>query len=234
MKATMWGCLVWAATLGYGAEQDAAMSDAYWKIWNPEVQARIDRDIAQHRQADGSFAVAGLTGGTEVQVEQLTHDFFFGANIFNFDQLGTSEYNRKYKQLFGTLFNSATIPFYWKKFEMEPDHPRFRAEERDSEEYWNAAAEPKREPHWRRPATDPIVAFCASQGIRLHGHPDCLGEPHVASSRVAVRPVLPGGRERGDSAAGQGGARQVDARGNCRTGAGVHPRAAATVPQTRG
>jgi GH35 family endo-1,4-beta-xylanase len=175
MKATMLGCLVWAATLGYGAEQDAAMSDAYWKIWNPEVQARIDRDIEQHRQAGGSFAVAGLAAGTEVQVEQLTHDFFFGANIFNFNQLGTPEYNRKYKQLFGTLFNSASIPFYWKKFEMEPNHPRFGAEERDREEYWNAVAEPKQEPHWRRPATDPIVAFCESQGIRLHGHPIIWG-----------------------------------------------------------
>lgn len=175
MNTLIFSCLVGAATVGSGADQNAAMSDAYWKIWNPEVQARIDRDIERHRQADGSFAVDGLAAGTEVQVEQLTHDFFFGANIFNFNQLGTAECNRKYRQLFGTLFNSATIPFYWKKFEMEPGQPRFQAEQRDTEEYWNAVAEPKREPHWRRPATDPIVAFCESQGIRLHGHPIIWG-----------------------------------------------------------
>jgi GH35 family endo-1,4-beta-xylanase len=171
----MFGWIVLAATMAQGAEQDAAMSDAYWKIWNPEVQARIDRDIEQHRKADGRFKVEGVPAGAEVKVEQLTHDFFFGANIFNFNQLGTPERNRRYKEIFGTLFNSATIPFYWKAFEMEPGHPRFRAEDRDTEEYWNALAEPMEEPHWRRPATDPIVAFCESKGIRRHGHPIIWG-----------------------------------------------------------
>jgi endo-1,4-beta-xylanase len=175
MKVALFGFLVLAVVPGHGAEQNAAMSDAYWKIWNPEVQSRIDRDIEQHRKADGNFVIDGVAAGAEVQVEQLTHDFFFGANIFNFDQLGTPDLNRKYKELFGTLFNSATIPFYWKKFEMEPNHPRFRAEERDTEAYWNAVAEPKEQPHWRRPATDPIVAFCENQKIRLHGHPMIWG-----------------------------------------------------------
>lgn len=175
MKAAMFGSMVLAASLAHAAEQDAAMSDAYWKLWNPEVQARIDRDIERHRKADARFKVEGMPAGAEVKVEQLTHDFFFGANIFNFNQLGTPERNRKYKDLFGTLFNSATIPFYWKTFEMEPGGPRFREEDRDTEEYWNALAEPMEEPHWRRPATDPIVAFCESKGIRRHGHPIIWG-----------------------------------------------------------
>ena len=170
MKAAMFGCLVLAANLAQGAEQDAAMSDAYWKIWNPEVQARIDRDIEKNRKADGSFKVDGLAPGAEVKVEQISHDFFFGAHIFNFNQLGTTERNRKYKELYGTLFNSATIAFYWKKFEMEPGKPRFKEAEWDTEAYWNSVAEPKEEPHWRRPATDPVVEFCESKGIRLHGH----------------------------------------------------------------
>jgi len=100
----------------------------------------------------------------------VSHDFIFGAHIFNFDQLGKDEYNRRYKELYGTLFNSATIAFYWKKFEMEPGKPRFKAEERDTAAYWNRVKEPKKEPHWRRPASDPVVAFCESKGIRLHGH----------------------------------------------------------------
>jgi len=174
MKAIFSGCLAfflgcWALAAN-GAEQDAAMSDAYWQIWNPEVQAQIDRDIEQHRKADGRFNVAGLAPGAEVKVEQLSHDFLFGSHIFNFDQLGTTQRNRKYKELYGTLFNSATIAFYWKKFEMEPGKPRFKGAEWDTEEYWNNVAEPKSEPHWRRPATDPVVEFCESRGIRLHGH----------------------------------------------------------------
>ncbi len=151
-----------------GAEK--AMSDKYWRMWNKDVQARIDRDIEANRKADGRFTPQGLRPGVEVKVEQLEHEFIFGAHIFNFDQLGTDERNRKYKELFGTLFNSATIAFYWKQFEMEEGKPRFKGEFRDSAAYWNAVAEPKNEPHWRRPATDPVVEFCESKGIRLHGH----------------------------------------------------------------
>ena len=158
------------ALLSHGAETNGVMSAAYWAHWNPEVQARIDKDIVQNRQADAKLLLKGIQPGTEVKVEQLSHAFIFGAHIFNFNQLGTTERNRKYKELYGTLFNSATIAFYWKKFEMEPGKPRFEEAERDTEAYWNTVKEPKTQPHWRRPATDSIVAFCESKNIRLHGH----------------------------------------------------------------
>jgi GH35 family endo-1,4-beta-xylanase len=151
-------------------EENKVMSEAYWKLWNPEVQAKIDRDIDQNRKADAVFQLKGMPKGTEVKVEQLSHDFIFGSHIFNFNQLGTKERNQKYKDLYGTLFNSATIAFYWKKFEMQPNRLRFREEYWDTEEYWNNVKEPKKEPHWRRPASDPVVQFCESKGIRLHGH----------------------------------------------------------------
>ena len=147
-----------------------AMSEGYWKLWNPEVQARIDAEIEQNRKADAVLALEDVPEGTEVRVEQLDHAFIFGAHIFNFDQLGTDERNRRYQDLFGTIFNSATIAFYWKQFEMEEGQPRFRGEYRDTAEYWNTVAEPKLEPHWRRPATDPVVEFCERKGIRRHGH----------------------------------------------------------------
>lgn len=171
MKTVMtMGCLVAAATLGLAQERNPAMGDAYWQIWNDGVQRQIDEKIDQNRKADAALKLAGVPAGAEVKVEQLTHDFIFGAHIFNFDQLGTSERNRKYKELYGTLFNSATIAFYWKKFELEPGKPRFKASEWDTEAYWNACKEPKKETHWRRPASDPVVAFCESKGIRMHGH----------------------------------------------------------------
>lgn len=164
---------------GSGAMADAGdpasvMSEAYARLWGTEEQARIDRDIDRHRKADAVLLIPDAAG-VEVRVEQLTHAFVFGANIFNFDQLGTTERNRRYRALFGDLFNAATIPFYWKTFELEPGRPRFAAEARDSEAFWNAAAEPKAEPHWRRPAADPIVAFCEAKGIRRHGHPIIWG-----------------------------------------------------------
>ena len=35
----------------------SAMSDDYWKIWNDEVQAKIDADIEKYRKADASVEV---------------------------------------------------------------------------------------------------------------------------------------------------------------------------------
>lgn len=175
MREVLFGCAILAATLAQAAEQDAAMSDAYWKLWNPEVQERIDRDIERNRKADGRFEVEGVPAGTEVKVEQLDHAFLFGANIFNFDQLGADELNRRYKEVFGTLFNSATIAFYWKTFEPEPGKPRYLTEERDEAAYWNAQKEPWTEFHWRRPAPEKIIEFCEVNGIAMHGHPIIWG-----------------------------------------------------------
>ena len=150
---------------------NSAMSEAYWKLWNDNEQSKISADIETNRKADASFQLPDAPAKTDVKVEQINHDFIFGAHIFNFDQLGKDEYNNRYKQLYGELFNSATIAFYWKKFELEEGKPRFKGEFRDTAEFWNTVSEPWNQPHWRRPATDPVVEFCESKKIRLHGHP---------------------------------------------------------------
>ena len=152
------------------APDPSVMSDAYYKIWNDDVQNAIDDRIEKFRKADARVELTDVKPGTDVQIEQISHDFIFGAHIFNFNQLGTNERNAKYKEVYGTLFNSATIAFYWKKFELEPGKPRFKTEFRDTPEYWNQVKEPWKETHWRRPASDQVVEFCESKGIRLHGH----------------------------------------------------------------
>ena len=58
-----------------------------------------------------------IAKNSEVKIEQLSHEFKFGAHLFNYNQLGKTEYNERYKELYGTLFNSGTIAFYWRKFE---------------------------------------------------------------------------------------------------------------------
>ncbi len=146
------------------------MSDAYWKIWNPDVQAKIDKDIEHNRKADALITINNAAAGTTVKVEQITHDFFFGAHIFNFNQLGTSERNRKYRELFGTLFNSATVAFYWREFEFLQNCPRFKEDYWDTENFWNRQSSPMDLPHWRRPSTDQVVEYCISRGVRVHGH----------------------------------------------------------------
>lgn len=146
------------------------MSEAYWKLWNPEEQARIDADIEKYRKADGEFSVVDIKRNSEVKIEQVSHEFIFGAHIFNFNQLGTKERNDRYKEMFGTLFNRATIPFYWREFELEQGKPRFATEYRDTEEFWNNCENPYDELHWRRPSTDQLVEFCEQKGIQMHGH----------------------------------------------------------------
>ena len=148
----------------------SAMSDKYWDIWNDQVQARIDVDIEKYRKADALVEV-DAPAGTEVKIEQLSHAFFFGAHIFNFNQLGKKEWNDRYKKLYGTLFNSATVAFYWRTLEPYPYANRFEERYEDTENFWNSCPQPKDQPHWRRPAPDPVISFLKTRGVRIHGHP---------------------------------------------------------------
>ncbi|MDO5579829.1 MAG: endo-1,4-beta-xylanase [Planctomycetia bacterium] len=151
-------------------ESADVMSPAYRAIWNDEVQKEIDARIEKYRKADAAVALSDVKPGTEIKIDQISHKFLFGAHIFNFNQLGTPERNQKYKDLYGTFFNSATIAFYWKKFEPEPGKPRFKTAKEDTEEYWNSVSDPKAETHWRRPSSDQCVEFCESKGIQMNGH----------------------------------------------------------------
>lgn len=146
------------------------MSDKYWSKWDDKEQSRIDADIEKYRRADAEFDLADCKPGSEVTVEQTKHDFVFGAHIFNFNQLGNTKANEKYRDVFGQLFNGATVPFYWKTFEPQPGELRFTTSSNDTENFWNNCAEPWNEPNWRRPSTDQIVDFCKQKGLRMHGH----------------------------------------------------------------
>ena len=181
MKTTLATTAALALALTAQAEfkvDRAAMSEKYWSIWNDEVQAKIDADIERNRKADATVEIAA-PDGAEVKVEQITHAFFFGAHIFNFDQLGKKEWNDRYKALYdgeNGLFNSATVAFYWRTLEQYPNAPRFAAGYEDTEEYWcRAYAEDpegcKAKPHWRRPAVDPVISFLKTRRVRIHGHP---------------------------------------------------------------
>ena len=173
LSATSWG----QNSIPLSAKQDTEgiMSKEYWKLWNPKIQAKIDRDIEQNRKADATVSLPDLKPGTIVSVEQTSSDFVFGAHIFNFDQLGSKECNDKYKNLFGTLFNRATVGFYWKTFETRPGRKRFREEYWDTEDWWNHQQNPKYQAHWRRPSTDKVVDFLESRGVAIHGHPMIWG-----------------------------------------------------------
>lgn len=152
-------------------DTEKIMSEQYWSYWNEEAQARIDADIEKNRKGDATLTLENVAERSEVVVEQISSDFGFGASSFNWNQLGKSEYNDIYKNLFGTLFNRATVAFYWRELELEEGHKRFEAEEWDSEEWWNNCPNPHEQPHWRRPATEPVIKWCEEHGVTVHGHP---------------------------------------------------------------
>lgn len=159
---------------------DTVMSERYWEQWNPEVQAKIDRDIDVNRRVHADLHFSSIKKNSDVQIEQIDHSFLFGGNIFLFGDLGSDERNKKYEDVFGSLFNAATVPFYWKTLEPEKGKPRYEAGS----------------PYiYRRPAPDPVVAFCESKninmnghaiiyGLRLHGHPEWMPENRKAMETI--------------------------------------------------
>lgn len=162
-------------------DSEKIMSAKYWSYWTPEAQARIDADIEKNRKADAVFKVGKIAEGTTVTIEQISSDFGFGASSFNWDQLGKTKYNDIYKNLFGDLFNRATVAFYWRENELEEGKKRFFAEKWDSEKWWNKCKEPHKQPHWRRPPSEPIIKWCEERDVTVHGHPLVWGHMSIQS-----------------------------------------------------
>lgn len=169
-KKCLWGGLLLLLSGTLPAQE--VMSEGYRRMWNDSVQQAIDQNIEKHRKADAKIVLKDAEAGTEVRVEQVTSDFLFGSNIFLYGQLDTPQKNQRYEDAFGTLFNQATIAFYWKTLEPEKGLLRFTAD--SPYEY-------------RRPPTDPVVEFCQKKdlymkghaiiyGIRQWGHPTWLSE----------------------------------------------------------
>jgi endo-1,4-beta-xylanase len=102
------------------------------------AETSVDRDIRRHRAADATVTLTvngePLAGG-EVRVEQLRHKFLFGCTAFEALELASggterSEGDERMLELWEGLFNFATLPFYWGRFEPrrgEPDTERVLA-----------------------------------------------------------------------------------------------------------
>src|SRR5690606_22376258 len=78
-------------------EAKRAMSATYWLFWNDNVQRRIDDDIDRNRKAEAIVTLDGVSVGTEIKIEQISHSFLFGGNIFLFGDFETPQQNRKYE-----------------------------------------------------------------------------------------------------------------------------------------
>lgn len=124
-----------------------------------EVEARVSSGIELYRKGNINLKITDKDGkevtGAKVSFKQKTHEFQFGANCFLLDELSDNEKNEKYKEYFKELFNTATVPFYWRDLEPEQGKPRYA---KDSVKVY------------RRPAPDLCLEWCEKNGITPKAH----------------------------------------------------------------
>lgn len=120
---------------------------------------RVAEGIEKYRKGNAKICVLDKDGtpvsNASVMVNQTSHEFRFGANIFMLDELESEEKNEKYKKYFADLFNMATLPFYWNTLEPEEGKPRYS---KDSAKIY------------RRPPIDLCIEFCEKHGIEPREH----------------------------------------------------------------
>jgi len=119
-----------------------------------EIQTRSQAGIEQYRKRAHKLRILDKDGkpvvGVKVSIDQKTHDFKFGANIFMLDGFADPEVNRRYRETFPRYFNFATLPFFWDGVEPEKGKPRYEI------------GSPKVS---RRPPADLCMLFCEENGI---------------------------------------------------------------------
>ena len=80
------------------------------------MQERVNYGIEKYRKGDFTIAVKDSDGksveNVKIRVNQKSHEFKFGANLFMLDELETEEKNELYKKYFADVFNMATHPIY--------------------------------------------------------------------------------------------------------------------------
>lgn len=126
------------------------------KVW---LADRITNGIEANRKGFAQLRFVDSEGNplenVSVRVNQKTHDFRFGCNLFMLEELETPEKNEEFKRRYAEMFNLAILPFYWSDLEREQGKPRFS---KDSPKVY------------RRPAPDLCLEYCREHGIepKLH------------------------------------------------------------------
>lgn len=139
-----------------------ALSSA--QAWVSAVKAQEDQILAQadsliqlYRQSDAVLQIVDKNGtpiqGATVSINQTSHDFLFGANLFSYARFGTPEANALFNQRFAALFNYGTVPFYWNSLESTQGQPNYQL-------------------------TDMMVNWATQNGITLKGHPLLWNTPY--------------------------------------------------------
>ena len=165
-------------------------------IWNdPAIEQRIKTGIEKNRMGDFSIEVPAYKGKTEIEIQQVKQEFLFGANAFMIKEFETAERNKRFEELFASLFNQAVVPFYWKTLEPVQGKPRFAAGS---------------EPSYRRPPPDVVLEFCKQYNIAPKGHtlvwdnpthavPDWMPKDTAAIEQLIIKRINEIGQRYGGS-----------------------------------
>ena len=139
------------------------MSHTYLKYFEEQkaqMEARVALDTRRNRKAFAKLHITDKEGrpvtGVKVRVDQKSHDFKFGCNLFMLDQFPDEARNQAYRKEFKELFNYGIAPFYWADFELTDGAPRMGENPPDV---------------YRRPAPEKILRYCGENGIDVKGHP---------------------------------------------------------------
>lgn len=123
------------------------------------LEEKINSGIENNRKGTFNLKIVQKNGepipGAKVFVNQKSHEFRFGANIFMIDEFENEEKNELYKKSFAEVFNMATLPFYWNATEPEKGKTRYA---KGSEKLY------------RRPPIDLCIEFCEKHGIEPREH----------------------------------------------------------------
>ena len=123
------------------------------------LKEKVSDGIERYRKGNAKLTFTDEQGNplsnVKVKLNQKSHEFRFGANIFMLDELETEEKNDMYKKAFADVFNMATLPFYWDALEAQRGNPRYG---KDSPKVY------------RRPSPDLCIEFCEANGIEPREH----------------------------------------------------------------
>lgn len=116
-----------------------------------DIVGKADQRIEKYRKGNAIIALTDPQGkhlapGSVVHVEQVRHMFLFGANLFRFGKINQPKLEAAYREKFAELMNYATVPFYWRAYELVQGKPAYEE-------------------------TETILKWCGNNRIEAKGHP---------------------------------------------------------------
>jgi GH35 family endo-1,4-beta-xylanase len=142
-----------------------------------QLEQRITHGIEANRKANASLKLTTQDGkpmaNATVRIEQIGHDYLFGANSFMYGGHKTDEQNAQWEQMYTDVFNSTVVGLFWSAYEPQEGVYRYASGS---------------EPMYRRPPVDDVLAWCTKHNMTPKGHNLLWANPDLLPNWVKVLP----------------------------------------------